>query len=106
MDLETKEIFFAYLRPEYEIHYISDTKILGFEMSIETDDAGRYLRLMAYTQFVMTCKELPAAVEFLRDCHALLLDQGIDVEPISLGQSFIDNEKQVLERQPRSVVEK
>jgi len=75
-------------------------------MSIRTDEAGRSLRLMARTHLGMTCKELPAAVEFLRDCHALLIDQGIDVEPISLGQSFIDNERRVLEGQPKSVVEK
>ena len=69
------------------------------------DERGTTLTLFA-TRFPsgLSCEEIPAAVDLLRDIHVLLRSQGVDLAPVRIGQSFIRGERLIIANHPESLL--
>jgi len=94
------------LRDKYSIHFSKYLSLWVISFRIEWVDGERKLLMLASTRIGgVTCKEIPIAVDLLRDCHSLLLMKGLELDSVEQGISYVNDEKKVtLGPRPKSIL--
>ncbi len=93
----------ADLHPAYRVQFSGDRGI--WYLRAELRDNSWILQLTVWTHIGFMCKEIPVAADFLRDCHELLLQQGLDLAPVALGETFVGEDRPVIQGKVTSLLD-